>query len=105
MQGLRRWLGDLAFVTDPDATAVVDSYDPGHEASDDLLGYRPDSTRGLAHRVFHFAYEDAVGETLLFRLFSPERLREATVGTGWTVDDVRRSDEGTAYYRAALAKA
>jgi hypothetical protein len=104
MQGLRRWLGDLAFVTDADATAVVDSYDPTHEASDDLLGYRPDPTRGLAGRVFHFVYEGVVSETLHFRLFSPERLQEATVGTGWTLEDVRRSDEGTAYYRAALAK-
>jgi hypothetical protein len=104
MQGLRRWLGDLAFVTDADATAVVDSYDPTHEASDELLGYRADPTSGLAHRVFHFAYEGEASETLLFRLFSPDRLREATVGTGWVVEAVRRSDEGTAYYRAALRK-
>lgn len=105
MQGLRRWLGDLARVTDAGATAVVDSYDPDHEAASDLLGYREDPTKGLAHRVFHFVYETEVSETLLFRLFSPDRLREATVGTGWSVADVRRSDEDTAYYRAALAKA
>jgi hypothetical protein len=104
MQGLRQWLGDLAFVTDADATAVVDSYDPTHEASDDLLGYRADPTRGLAHRVFHFAYEGEESETLLFRLFGPDRLREAAVGTGWEVVEVRRSDEGSAYYRAALRK-
>lgn len=104
MQGLRRWLGDLAFVTDAEATAVVDGYDPTHDEAEELLGYRADPTRGLAHRVFHFAYEDEVSETLLFRLFSPDRLREATVGTGWSVADVRGSEEGTAYYRAALTK-
>jgi SAM-dependent methyltransferase len=104
MQGLRRWLGDLAFVTDAEATAVVDSYDPTCDEADELLGYRADLTTGLAHRVFHFAYEGAVSETLLFRLFSPDRLREATVGTGWTVDDVWRSGADTAYYRAALTK-
>lgn len=104
MHGLRRFLGDLAFVTDAGATAVVDGYDPDHEAASDLLGYRADPTPGLASRVFHFAYEGDVSETLLFRLFGPDRLREATAGTGWTVAETRRSDEGTAYYRAALAK-
>jgi hypothetical protein len=102
MQGLRQWLGDLAYVTDAKATAVVDGYDPGHDVVDDLLGFRVDPTPGLAHRVFHFAYEGDVSETLLFRLFSPDRLREATVGTGWTIADVRRG-EGS-YYRAALGK-
>jgi SAM-dependent methyltransferase len=104
MQGLRRLLGDLAFVTDADATAVVDGYDPEHESAEGLLGYRGDPTPGLAHRTFHFAYEGDVGETLYFRLFSPGRLREATVGSGWEVEEVRRGDETTAYYRAALSK-
>lgn len=104
MQGLSRFLGGLAFVTDADATAVVDGYDPEHATASELLGYRDDPTPGLAHRTFHFAYEGAVSETLFFRLFSPDRLREATVGTGWTVADVRRGDETTAYYRAALSK-
>ena len=102
MQGLRQWLGDLASVTDAKATAVVDGYDPDHDAVDELLGFRADPTPGLANRVFHFAYGGDVSETLLFRLFSPDRLREATVGTGWTVTDVRRG-EGS-YYRAALRK-
>ena len=103
MQGLRHFLGDLAFVTDAGATAVVDGYDPDHDAAPDLLGYRADPTPGLAYRVFHFAYEGDVSGTLLFRLFSPERLREVTVGTGWRVADVRRDEDGS-YYRAALAK-
>lgn len=100
MQGLRRFLGDLAFVTTPDATAVLDGYDPNHE-SEDLLGYRADPTPGLAHRVLHFEYEGEVGDTLLFRLFSPDRVREAAIGTAWNVAAVR-SDAG--YYRLALTK-
>lgn len=102
MQGLRRWLGDLAHVTDADATAVLDSYDPDHDASASLLGYRRDPTPGLAHRVFHFRYEGDVSETLHFRLFSPDRIREATIGTGWVVADIRRGNES--YYRVALTK-
>lgn len=101
MQGLRRFLGNLAFVTTPDASAVLDGYDPSHE-SEDLIGYRADPTPGLAHRVLHFEYDGDVGETLHFRLFSPDRVREAAVGTGWAVVECR-SDAG--YYRLALTKA
>ena len=101
MQGLRRFLGDLNAVTTSDATAVLDCHDPEHERVSELLGYRPDPTAGLAYRVFHSEYEGGVGETLLFRLFSPDRLREAAVGTGWKVAEIRRSDNGY-HYRAAL---
>lgn len=87
--GLRGFLTDLAYVTTPDATAVLDGYDPEQEATTELLGYRPEPTPGLAHRVMHFEYQGDVGETLLFRLFSPDRLREATVGTDWIVDELR----------------
>ena len=100
MQGLRRFLSDLAFVTMPGASAVLDGYDPNHE-SEGLLGYRADPTRGLAHRVLHFEYDGDVGETLYFRLFSPDRVREAAVGTGWSVAEVS-TDAG--YYRLALTK-
>ncbi|WP_132058321.1 class I SAM-dependent methyltransferase [Halorussus amylolyticus] len=103
MQGLRRFLGDLAHVTRPDATAVVDCYDPDRNRVSELLGYRPDPTPGLASRVMWFEYEDDTGETLLFRLFSPDRLREAAVGTGWEVETVDYGDDGP-HYRAALAK-
>ncbi|WP_254547322.1 class I SAM-dependent methyltransferase [Halomarina pelagica] len=103
MQGLRRFLGDLAFVTTSDATAIVDCYDPEREETADLLGYRADPTPGLAYRVMHFEYDGAIGETLLFRLFSPDRLREAAVGTGWDVAEIRRSP-ATPHYRAALEK-
>lgn len=101
IQGLRRFLGNLAFVTTPDASAVLDGYDPSHE-SEDLIGYRADPKPGLAHRVLHFEYDGDVGETLHFRLFSPDRVREAAVGTGWAVVECR-SDAG--YYRLALTKA
>lgn len=102
---LRRFLGDLAFVTSPDATAVVDNYDPDHEAASNLLGYRDDPAAGLAHRVMHFAYGGDVGETLLFRLFSPNRLEEAAIGTGWELVEVSRlGGTNPSYYRAALVK-
>ena len=105
LQGLRELLGDLAYVTEPDGTAVLDCYDPTVEAAADLLGYRSDPARGLAHRVMYFEYEGETGEILHFRLFGPDRLREATAGTGWTVADIRRSDEDSGrYYRATLEK-
>lgn len=103
MAGLRAFLCDLSHVTTPDAAAVVDAYDPGPIDPDDLLGYRSDPAPGLASRVMTFEYEDRVDETLLFRLFSPGRLREATVGTDWTVADVHRR-EASAHYHAVLVK-
>jgi hypothetical protein len=107
MQGLRRFLADLAYVTTPDATAVLDGYHPEWTAEFDVPGYRHDPTPGLAYRVQQFEYEDDLGDPLLFRLFAPDRLREATVGTGWAVQEVRRhpSDrENAVQYRAALEK-
>lgn len=103
MHGLRRFLGDLAVITKPNATAVIDFHDPEHADADELFGYRNDPTRGLAYRLFHCEYEGAVGEALLFRLVSPTRLREAAIGTGWEVSDIRRSDTGY-HYRAALTR-
>jgi hypothetical protein len=95
MAGVRRFLNDLAHVTTPDATAVFDGYAPELDATADVFGYREDPAPGLAYRVYHCVYEGEIGETLLFRLFSPDRLREAAVGTPWTVAEVRypRSDE------------
>jgi len=103
MDGLQRFLADLAHVTTPDATAVVHSYDPTVEGVEELLGYRVDPTLGLAHRVMGFEYEGERDEILYFRLFSPERLREATVATPWTIADVVRPNWGGSY-RAALRK-
>jgi hypothetical protein len=101
IQGLRRFLGDLAFVTTPDATAVLHGYDPEREATGDILGYRADPTSGLAFRVYHTGYNGEY-ETLFFRLFSPDRLREAAIGTGWEVAEVRYGSPRT--YSAALSK-
>lgn len=90
MQGLRRFFNDLAYVTGPDATAVLDCYDPTLERTKNTMEYREDPTPGLAYRVMHFEYEGDVGKTLLFRLFSSDRIREATVGTGWNVEEIWR---------------
>lgn len=105
MQGLRRFLGELAHITRSTGTAVIDCYDPERTETEGLLGYRADPTPGLAHRVTHFEYEGDVGETLLFRLFSPDRVREAAVGTEWTVAEIRRDTvERAFHYQAALTK-
>lgn len=104
-EGLAQFLADLATVTTDDATAILDAYDPSRAATADLLGYRADPAAGLAFRVFQFTYDGEVGETLLFRLFSPSRLRDATTGTAWSVVDVVHPDAATAgYYAAKLAK-
>jgi hypothetical protein len=104
MQGLRQFLGDLAFVTTSDASAVLHNYDPELEATADILGYREDPTPGLAYRVMHSEYKGD-RETLLFQLFSPARLREAAVGTGWDVAEVRHDlSEDATQYSAALRK-
>lgn len=103
MQGLCRFLADLAHVTTPDATAVVHSYDPDADGIKDLLGFRPDPTPGLAHRITWFEYGEEVDDALYFRLFGPDRLREAAEATGWDVADVIRPDEPIEY-RAALEK-
>lgn len=103
MRGLSAFLGDLAAVTTADATAMLDAYDPAHPASGELLGHRGDPTPSLAFRLFHFEYEGTVGPELLVRLWSPRRLREATVGTGWTLSTVRRGDDGP-YYRTFFEK-
>ncbi|ACV48205.1 MULTISPECIES: class I SAM-dependent methyltransferase [Halomicrobium] len=103
MDGLRQFLADLAHVTTADATAVVHSYDPAADGVEELVGYRADPTPGLAHRVMTFEYEGETSEILQFRLFGPERLREATVPGPWSVEDVVRPGwDGS--YRAALAK-
>lgn len=102
--GLRSLLSDLARVTTPAATAVLDAHDPEHERAPDLFGHRPDPTPGLGYRTYHETYRDEVGETLLFRLFSPDRFREATVGTDWRVDGVRWSGPQSPHYQVALAK-
>lgn len=99
---LRRFLDDLAVVTTPDGTAVLDAYDPESDAASDLLGYRGTPESGVAYRVFHFEYGDDVGDTLLFRLLSPERLGTVCRETPWTVSDVRYATDH--HYNAVLEK-
>jgi len=105
---LRAFLADLAHVTTPDATAMLDGYKPDFAVEVDLFAVRDDPEPGVAHRVFHSEYEGDVGETLLFRLFSVERLRDATVGTPWDVVDTAEghpeSDEESVMWRALLEK-
>ncbi|MEM4780121.1 MAG: class I SAM-dependent methyltransferase [Halalkalicoccus sp.] len=104
MAGLRRFLADLAFVTTPNGTAVLDANDPDHEGASELFGYRADPTPGLAYRLYWFEYEGDASEPLLFRLFGPERFREAVIGTGWRVDEIRRGPDNGHHYRALLRK-
>ena len=105
MDGLRRFLADLAHVTTPDATAAVDCYDPTREGIEEMLGYRDDPAPGLASRVMWFEYEGEASDVLLFRLFSPDRVREAALATDWRVEAVRYGpDEDALHYRVALEK-
>jgi SAM-dependent methyltransferase len=103
MDGLREFLTDLAHVIEPEGVVVLDNYDPTYEEVEELLGYRHDPTPGMAFRVMQFSYEGERAPTLLFRLFSPDRLREACVSTPWRVETIRRGPEGNEYhYKAVL---
>lgn len=107
LQGLRQFLGDLSFVTTSDATVVLDSYHPEEVVKHDIPGFRSDPTQGLIYRVQQFEYEDDISAPLLFQFFTPARLKEAVVGTGWEVSEIRQhpSDrQDFAQYRAALTK-
>lgn len=105
VQGLRRFLDDLAFVTTPDGTAVVDGFDPEHETTVEKLDYRADPAQGLAYRVLQYEYDGTLGEPWLYRLFTPDRVREAVVGTGWEVAEVNYGDDDWAHhYQLALRK-
>lgn len=102
--GLHSLLMDLDAITTSDGTVVLDSYDPTMSGVEDLLGYRPDETPGLAFRAFHFEYEDDVGPTLLFRLFSPAVVRDVARDTPWEAVDISRPTDTEYYYRIALRK-
>lgn len=109
MAGLRQFLSDLAHVTTPDATAILDNYGPAEGAAQNIFGYREDPTPGFAYRIFHCEYDGDVGRTLLFRLFSEDRLREATIGTPWEVEQFSyghpESDTDTNQWVTVLTKA
>ncbi|WP_266079350.1 class I SAM-dependent methyltransferase [Haladaptatus caseinilyticus] len=105
LAGARDFLTDVARITADDGVTVVDNYDPSALDPSEFFGYRPDPRRGVAHRTFHFEYvrdgEREVGRDLHFVLFSPDRLRDVTVGTQWEVAEVQ-ANEG--YYKAVLEK-
>ncbi|WP_207591327.1 methyltransferase domain-containing protein [Halomontanus rarus] len=105
IHGVRQFLSDLAFVTAPDATAVVDGFDPEHEQTTEMIDYYADPARGLAYRVLQFEYDGTLGEPWLYRLFTPDRIRDATVGTDWDVVDVNPGTGDWAHhYKLALRK-
>lgn len=107
LAGVSALLAELAYVTDEQAVAVVDSYDPYRVDAEKMVGYRPDPRDGVAHRAFHVEYdrggERLVGRTLSFVLFGPERLRDTTVGTPWSVTEIHEKTTG-GHYRAVLEK-
>jgi SAM-dependent methyltransferase len=108
--GVRQTLTDLAGVVEEAGVAQVDGY-VASELDTDFFGYRPDPRDGVAHRTFHFEYERTgtdgdepsrlVGPTLHFLLLDPFRLRDATVGTPWSVERV--VPRGV-YYKAVLER-
>jgi hypothetical protein len=102
--GLRAFFEDLATVTTDGATAVVDCYDPTRETTTEMLGFRPDEAEGLAYRVMQFEYDGRLGDPLLFRLFSPDRLEAAAADAGWSPVTYRGRDAEDPHYIAAFEK-
>lgn len=89
MQGLEEFLDDLAYVTTANATAVIDGFDPDHEKTKEKLDYYDDPAEGLAYRLLQMEYDGVLGEPWLYRLFTPDRVREATTDTEWEVAEVK----------------
>lgn len=109
MAGVRSFLTDLAYVTTPDAIAILDNYDPERSLSQEVFAVRDDPAPGLAHRVFHCEYEAETGRTLYFRLFDRRRLEEALVGTPWKIAEFShghpKSDDESNQWVVVLEKA
>lgn len=101
MAGVTRFFEDLAAITEAGATAVVDNYHPSRANAADVFAYRDDVKPGLGHRVYHEVYDGYIGRTLLFRVFDPDRLREAVSDTPWACIEVTHGDT---QWRAALQK-
>jgi hypothetical protein len=102
MEGLTQFLDDLSSVTTANATAVFDGYDPEKETTKAKLDYYDDPADGLAYRLLQMEYDGILGEPWLYRLFTPERIREATARTDWEVAEVRYATENL--YHVALEK-
>lgn len=103
IDGLQSLLNDFDAVTTSNGTVVLDAYDPAYEGAEDMLGFQASSDPGIAHRIVRYEYEGDAGEALRVLLFDPDRLREATDETPWTVADIERPHDSY-YYRAALEK-
>ncbi|MFB6197599.1 MAG: class I SAM-dependent methyltransferase [Halobacteriaceae archaeon] len=105
MGGLRQFLCDLAYVTTPDATVVFDGFDPEHERNKEKIDYHEDPTPGLGYRVLQMEYNGILGEPWMYRLFSPEKMREAVIGTGWEIAKIESGDDGWGHlYNVFLEK-
>ena len=103
--GLRAFLDDLVHVTTPDATAVFDGYDPSHERTCDLIGFREDPAGEYAFRVVQYEYDGVLGRPWLFRLFAPDEVRDAVADTAWTVESIREGGEDWEHtYTVTLVK-
>jgi hypothetical protein len=98
-------------IPDPFGRAIRDHH--RGEREEPLL--RRDGQESWEHSIDAFCFEPVDGDSLamldswlegplLFRFFSPDRVREATRGTGWAVREVRHGDDNPHHYRVALAK-
>jgi SAM-dependent methyltransferase len=101
-QGFEGFLDDLAQITTPDGTAIIDGYDPEHAHTKEKIDYYEDDAEGLAYRVLQMEYDGTLGEPWLYRLFTPDRVREVVTRTDWTVADVQYGPEYL--YQVALEK-
>lgn len=102
MQGLTQFLNGLATVTTANATAIVDGYDPEKEETKAKLDYYDDPSDGLGYRLLQMEYDGTLGEPWLYRLFTPDRFRDATENTDWEVTEERYVTENL--YHLALNK-
>lgn len=101
-RGLERFFEDLAHVTTESANAVIDGYDPEHQDTKEILDYYEDPSDGLAYRLLQMEYKGTLGEIWLYRLFTPDRVREIATCTDWTVAEVRYPTENL--YQLVLEK-
>lgn len=85
VEGLKQFLNDLSTVTTRDATAVIDGFDPEHPKTKTKLDYYEDAPEGLAYRVLQMEYDGSLGKPWLYRLFTPDRMREVISDTEWEV--------------------
>lgn len=103
--GLRAFLDDLDHVTTADATVVLDGYDPDHERTTELIGYRESHDGETAYRVLQFEYDGSIGRPWLFQLFSPDDVERAAQDTVWDVTEVTRGQGDWAHtYNIVLEK-